>query len=66
MKHYAAVKRHVSTQRHQKTSQAHDETPEKQVESSVLCISNALRPNDLHADVAMSPQESNVQRMQRN
>lgn len=45
--------------------QAHDETSKKQVESSVLCISNALLPNDLHADVAMSLQESIIQRMQK-
>ena len=45
--------------------QAHDETSKKQVESSALCISNALLPNDLHADVAMSLQESIIQRMQK-
>lgn len=56
---------HMSAQCHQKSARAHDETSKKQVESSVPCISNALLPNDLHADVAMSLQESNIQRMQK-
>ena len=55
----------MSTRCHQKTARAHDETSKKQVKSSVPCISNALLPNDLHADVAMSLQESNIQRMQK-
>lgn len=55
----------MSAQCHQKSARAHDETSKKQVESSVPCISNALLPNDLHADVAMSLQESNIQRMQK-